>query len=401
MRIAFCLLLSLSAMAITPQGAAVVAKVNALLDTVKIDPALRAGQIEGREKEARALVDAIQKPYTECSSWLMDLFRDSRTPEVAAAKKRCDALAETRDNIRKSFDSQRAAGDRLKPMIYDWAKATMPGGFLSLNTDYLQLQTGVNPNATAPQTVAEMKERVAELEKMDAACKGPYRAIAKLPHPTSPDQSPSVWCEVADKRMALTRTMVINTATNPVRIAKNEIVTMTKELEANDGFLTTDVRPIRRALFDREAFLAEIAAKYKDFLTFVQVTDTSALLAPLQPAIDALHAEIDRLAPKYKWPAANAHDAAIEAFGRRQVAQDFPNAAIKATIMQDTAFAIRKNSLGVPLDRTRDGFVLYKLSNEKYCRQQTFEYTEKHMGGGRYQKPPGVDLRYIRFQPCP
>jgi hypothetical protein len=240
-----------------------------------------------------------------------------------------------------------------------------------------------------------------DLERMDTACKGPYREIAKLQHPIAEDQHPSVWCAIADQRVALTRTMVINTASTPVRIAKDQIVKMTKELESNDGFLKTDVRPIRRALFDRDKFLAEIAAKYKEFLAYVQVSDTSTLLAPMQPSIDALQAEINRLAPRYKWPAANAHDAAIEGFGRRQVAQEYPAASIKATIMQDAAFAIRKNSLGVPLDRTRDGFVLYKMPNETFCRQQTFEYTEKYSGGGQYQKPPGVDLRYIRFQPCP
>jgi len=390
----------ISLSAITPQGAAVVSKVNAMLDAIPIDPAFREGRTAGREAEARAFLDKMQQPYTNCSAWLMDLFRDNRTPEVKAASQRCQALAQTRDAIRKSFEAKQADADRFKPMIYEWAKTTMPGGFLPNQMSFLQLHQGVNPNATTPQTLAELKERVAELERMDAACQGPYKSIAAMRHPESADKNPSDWCPLAAKRMELTRTMVINTASGPVQSAKGRIVQMTKELEANEGFLHVDERPIQRALFDREAFLRDIATQYKDFLAYANISDTTAILAPLGPSIDAMQKEIDRLAPRWKWPAGNAHDAAIEAFGRRQVSLQYPQAVVKATIMQDTTYAIRKNNLGVPLDRTRDGFVLYKMPQEKYCRQQTFEYTEKYAGGGRYEKPPGVDLRYIRFQPC-
>jgi hypothetical protein len=173
---------------------------------------------------------------------------------------------------------------------------------------------------------------------------------------------------------------------------------MAADLEKNEGFLRTDVTPIRRALWDRETFLADVSNRNRELLALVGVTDTSVLMTPMQPAIDELMAEVARLAPRWTFPA-SPRDAAVEGMGRQQILKEYPKAAIRGAAMQDATFSIRKNRLGVPLERSKDGFVLYKMPEEKFCRQQAFQYTEPFTGAG-YQKPSGVKLNYVRYLNC-
>jgi hypothetical protein len=81
------------------------------------------------------------------------------------------------------------------------------------------------------------------------------------------------------------------------------------------------------------------------------------------------------------------------------LAKEYPGTALKASVMQDPVFKIVKNRLGIPLERYKDGFVLYKAANESFCRQQSFTYLEKFDGTG-YQRPAGVGLNRIRYVNC-
>jgi len=68
-------------------------------------------------------------------------------------------------------------------------------------------------------------------------------------------------------------------------------------------------------------------------------------------------------------------------------------------VLKTDPWKISKNSLGIPLSRLRQGFVLYKMPSENLCRQQSFSYTETYDGTG-YQPSNGVRLNYVRFQAC-
>jgi hypothetical protein len=69
------------------------------------------------------------------------------------------------------------------------------------------------------------------------------------------------------------------------------------------------------------------------------------------------------------------------------------------TVMDTAPWNIHKNSLGIPLNRTRRGFVMYKMPSDTLCRQQAFLYTEKFDGTG-YQPSNGVRLNYARYLTC-
>jgi hypothetical protein len=388
--------------AISPDGARTVQRVNAMLDQLQIDPAMAAGNVAGREADARSTVNKLRSVYNDCNTQLRLLIRDSREPEVAAARRRCEEVANTGERLNKALQGAGASAEQNRALLYDfYSKFT--GGLPNAQTiSFRQLHLNINPAATAPEDVNEFRAAIAVLANVDAACKGPYKAIAQAtePHGAGNEQAAATWCATAARREELGRTMAMNTAGGPSRIWSREIEKLKEQLESREGFLTTDLTPIRRALFDREALVKEAGGRHQALLDAAGVKDASGVLGALQPSIDSLMAEVDRLAPRWKFPAASPRDAAIEAYGRRGVAKVYPAAVVKASVMQTAAFSIRKNALGVPLDRTRDGFLLYKMPNEKYCRQQSFSYTETYSGGGTYQKPDGVRLNYIRYQPC-
>lgn len=388
--------------AISPDGARTVQRVNAMLDQLQIDPAFAAGNVAGREAEARATAAKLRSAYNDCNMQLRLLIRDSREPEVAAARRRCDEVAATRERLNTALEGAGASAEQNKALLYDFYTKFTGGVESGQTAGFRQLFLNLNPGATAPDNVEEFRTSLATLARIDAACKGSHKAVAQATEPHGPNnmQSVATWCATAARREELGRVMASNTAAGPAKIWANEIVKLKQGLESREGFLTTDLTPIRRALFDREAMIQEAATRHKALLEVAGVKDTSGVLGALQPSIDSLMAEVDRLAPRWKFPAGNPRDAAIEGYGRRAVAKVYPGAVVRASVMQTAAFSIRKNRLGVPLDRNRDGFILYKMPNEKYCRQQSFSYTETYSGGGTYQKPEGVRLNYIRYQPC-
>lgn len=388
--------------AISPDGARIVQQVNAKLDQLQIDPAFAAGKVTGREAEARTMATKLRNAYNDCNMQLRLLIRDSREPEVTAARRRCDEVATTRERLNTALQGAGASVEQNKALLYDFYSKFTGGVESGQTAGFRQLFLNLNPAATAPANIDEFRTSLATLARIDAACKGSHQAVAQATEPYGPNnmQSAATWCGTAARRDELGRVMALNTAAGPAKIWGNEIVKLKEQLESREGFLTTDLTPIRRALFDREALVQEAATRHKALLEAAGVTDTSGVLGALQPSIDSLMAEVERLAPRWKFPVGNPRDTAIEGYGRRGIAKIYPGGVIRASVMRDGAFSIRKNALGVPLDRTRDGFILYKMPNEKFCRQQSFSYTETHAGGGTYQKPDGVRLNYIRYQPC-
>jgi hypothetical protein len=388
--------------AISPDGARAVQRVNSMLDQLQIDPAFAAGNVAGREAEARAAVSRLRTAYNGCNMQLRMLIRDSREPEVLAARRRCDGVAATGEKLEAALRGAGASSQQNTALVYDFYNKFTRTAEGTQTALFRQYYLNLNPGASAPENVDEFRNMLATLTRIHEACQGPYKAIAQSTEPYGPNnmESAATWCGTAARREEIGRVLAMNTAAGPAKIWANEVVKLKEQLESREGFLTTDLTPIRRALFDREAMVQEAAGRHQALLDAAGVKDASGILGALQPSIDALMAEADRLAPRWKFPAGNPRDAAIEGYGRRAVAKVYPAAVVKASVMQTAAFSIRKNALGVPLDRTRDGFLLYKMPNEKYCRQQSFSYTEVYSGGGTYQKPDGVRLNYIRYQPC-
>ncbi len=165
-----------------------------------------------------------------------------------------------------------------------------------------------------------------------------------------------------------------------VGFAASQVERLTKRLEAAEGYLQADTVVEKDAALYPEKF----KQKFPD--------------AESQAAYAAMRKEIERLAPRWKFPD-GPHDARIEGFARKGVGDWHPGGKVMKTVMEPDPWHIRKNRLGIPLERTRDGFVLYQMPGETLCRQQAFKYTEKFDGSG-YQPSNGVRLNYARYLSC-
>ncbi|MBP7865887.1 MAG: hypothetical protein KA419_08035 [Acidobacteria bacterium] len=270
---------------------------------------------------------------------------------------------------------------------------------------FLELANDPENSTAHPGTrIEEITEALAILEKVEAACKGPYQGVSGSVYSADREdrlrKNMDLWCKAASMRQELARRAVRNLALSTFGIIERVIESNRKELGMHEGYLHIDELPVRQALFNREAFLADLATRFAEHFKLVGITDPAELLAPLDKIIVGLNQEIDRLAPRWKF-VAPAHDAAIEALARKQVKAEYPKAALRAVGLDDTSWTIVKNRKGLPLERVRHGKVLYKVDGEKWCRQQSFTYTETYAGGGSYTKASGVRLDYLRFLSCP
>ncbi|MCX6608122.1 MAG: hypothetical protein NTV52_31660 [Acidobacteria bacterium] len=162
--------------------------------------------------------------------------------------------------------------------------------------------------------------------------------------------------------------------------AATQIDKLISKIEQREGFIPADTTVEKEAIFDR----AKLLSRFPD-------PSTSS-------ALDRLQKEIDLLAPRWSFPK-GSKDARLDGFVRIVVERWHPGGNVMKSVMDDEAWHITKNKLGIPLERSRRGFVLYKMPSESLCRQHTFRYFEKFDGTG-YQPSNGVRLDYARFQSC-
>ena len=162
--------------------------------------------------------------------------------------------------------------------------------------------------------------------------------------------------------------------------AASQVEKLISRMEAAEGYLQADTTVEQDAALYPEKF----KQKFPD--------------AESTKALAALHKEMERLAPRWTFPD-GPHDARLEGFARKGVDDWYPGGKVLKTVMKPDAWKIHKNRLGIPLTRTRGGFVLYKMPSDTLCRQQAFLYTETFDGSG-YQPGHGVRLNYARYLAC-
>jgi hypothetical protein len=173
---------------------------------------------------------------------------------------------------------------------------------------------------------------------------------------------------------------VLAAAVYAAGFAASQLEKLKNRMEAAEGYLQADTTVEKDAALYPEKFKQRFP-------------DPESL-----QALSALQKEMERLAPRWKFPD-GTHDARIEGFARKGVDDWHPGGKVLKTVMDTNPWKIHKNKLGIPLNRTRRGFVLYKMPAETLCRQQSFLYTETFDGTG-YQPSNGVRLNYARFLAC-
>ncbi len=385
--------------AISADGLRVVKEVNAALDGVPKNTAYAAGDFGGNEAAVRAHLASAASVAKDCNRELRFLIRDSGEPEVRAAQARVSDLMQYVKTVNDALSGSGQNPQQLRAMVFDFVEEYLSKGLVSRGGPLTALQRDPKADVSIGGDTAEMQAVIKELEAVDAGCKGKYRAVVNEKHPANPALDPALWCATAANRQTLLRKSTESMMASGFDVAIGQFTQLKKDLESREGFLATNEDVLKVVMVDRETLRNELRKRYQPQMDQAGITSVDDLLARFDPAIGGLRTEIERLAPRWQFPAAGPHDPAPEALARAQVPRAHPGGAVRATVMSHATFKIHKNALGIPLYRYKDGFVLYKLPAESLCRQHGFTYTETFDGRG-YQKPSGVRLNYTRFQRC-
>lgn len=385
--------------AISADGARVVKDVNASLDKVQKNPAYASGSFSGQEAEARAHLAAVTQAARDGNRELRFLVRDSREPEVRATQARIDDLLQYAESVKAALANSGQSSDQLKGLVYDFVKEHLSGGLVSTAAPLTLLQRDPTANVSIGGDNAANAAILNSLAAIDASCKSKYRQIANQKHPSNPELDPALWCATAANRQSLLAKSTESMAGRTFDGVISEYESLKNQLESKEGFLAIHSDKLSIIMVNRETLRNELRTRFKAQMDQAGITDVDKLLTRLDPVLNGLRSEIERLAPRWQFPAAGPHDPGAEALARAQVAREYKGIAARASAVRYATFRIHKNALGIPLYRYKDGHVLYKLPAESLCRQQAFTYTETFDGTG-YQKPSGVRLNYVRYLRC-
>ncbi len=147
----------------------------------------------------------------------------------------------------------------------------------------------------------------------------------------------------------------------------------------------------------RAKFTAKYAQKFIDIEVEPETDDTT--LAPLDNAFAEARRLIDEKAPTWRSPTKDGSDYSV-GLAKKQLRKWIKGARWKKGYLSRATWKISKNALGIPLRRTKPGYVLYQVPGERWCQIRSYTLTEEYSGGGTYQKAGGVRFGYQRFQKC-
>ncbi|MEO7210644.1 MAG: hypothetical protein ABIY35_06855 [Chitinophagaceae bacterium] len=172
----------------------------------------------------------------------------------------------------------------------------------------------------------------------------------------------------------------------------------TDNLESNDGFVEM-AKTDYPLLFNRAKGEANLLDGYSKG---AGKTLPASAIKPMHDQISELLKKMADLAPKYSpEPSGGAIESNVQGLVKSGAASYLPGATlIHAVWSPNQSWLIDKNSLGVPINRRREGTALYKMANEKYCIEQHFFYLENYAGNGNYTSGDDVQFADVRFVKC-
>lgn len=124
---------------------------------------------------------------------------------------------------------------------------------------------------------------------------------------------------------------------------------------------------------------------------------TDRFFAGTKKRLAAMRKEVERLAPNWKRPTSKGKFYGV-AKAKKQVKRAYGKVRIVAAGANPT-WTITKNALGIPLHRSRGGWILFKVAGEKLCQQRGWGILE-NWSGRKYAKDNAVGFGSVRFQLC-
>ena len=148
----------------------------------------------------------------------------------------------------------------------------------------------------------------------------------------------------------------------------------------------------------REKYIAKYQKMYDDI--GVEKKAPESLLAPIYKAFEDLRKNAESKGGQWKLPEDAGRDYSVELAKSQHENFVAKGKFIKAWLSR-TSWRVHKNALGVPLRRTKPGFIYCSVDGQKLCQITSYTLTEPHMGGGKYAKASKVTWGYSRLQSCP
>ncbi len=249
-----------------------------------------------------------------------------------------------------------------------------------------------------PEDIAKELDALAAVDKL---CTEKYPGLQDDKHlSTQMNTWPGTSCRVAAQRKELARKIAMYSVQSDLVSWQCAIDSDREHMQEHQGFARLGGK-YATLLQNPDAEKAKLLSSYTPYFQVLGETPPADLLAPLTAAMAAWHAEQERLAPTWTWPAAVSHDKGVEAIGAKWLTTEYKGAKVQKIAMLSDGWTMTKNSLGIPLDRYRTGLALYSLPGEKWCRYQEFTVLEPYVGGTTFQKSNTVsNTSGERMQAC-
>lgn len=382
-------LLSHVAFAMSPAGTRGLRNVQTAIGSVQLLPELRNGPIP-REKmqTAKNLLRDLDSALARGQGELSRMSEADRAdPAAVDASRKLDEFAAFRTDLNRAMEGGAAASAANDAQFRAFREETKP--FAGVVSAFRNGPHG---------TLAQVKAGIDELAKLDALCRSKYPGIQddqKLSFALNIE--PGTWCSVAARRQALADASIQKAVAGSLTGLVAQVKESKDKLAQNQGLLAVDGAPYK-LLQDRAAGKADLTARLKPLFEASGQPMPADYFAPLDAQLDAFAAEIDRLAPTWKFDASHS-DSGSESGAKKAFADAYKGRSVVKTGMLFGSATIDKNALGIPTERYRTGALLAKASG-KWCEYRQFTAHETYAGGGTYAAPR-YTFGAMRLQACP
>jgi hypothetical protein len=298
--------------------------------------------------------------------------------------------------------------DSAKKLCYnDFRKEYMIGNAPNIMTMIINNSL---PKKMDPNMLAMVKETA---EKVEAGCALPkYRSINSCKmFRMRPNTDPSVWCEkikgwqtmLASSASDNFAGLMVSWDTRPLNQdsikGEQEQIWFARKVPNREGWRNIN-RWADLAFSEKEkqALIKRYQKMYARSGNKEKVTEKT--LAPVMKAHEDLLIDAKKFIGKWKLPRNNGTDYSVELAKKQHKTFTAPGKFIKAWLGR-ASWKIHKNALGVPLRRTKPGYMYYTVDGQDMCQVVSYTLTEQYQGGGKYLKANTVKWGYIRFHKCP
>lgn len=383
------LCLASSSLAVSPATQRAVNNLTGAVANVELLPALRSSPIPPSDfQTARNLLRDLDSVLARGERQLGSIpEEDKADPQVAELLGKLAEFKAFRDDLKKNLEggeANSAANDAKFRAFREDTKA------------YAQVVSAFRNGAHG--NLGDVKAAVAQLARLDELCRTKYPGITDDPKLSfALNIEPGTWCRIAAERQQIMDTSVKSAIAGSLERVVAQVDEDRAKLAQRQGLIAED-GPSYRLLLDRKKGKEELAARLKPAMDAVGQSIGPDTFKPLDEKLDALAAEIDRLAPTWPFDASH-HDGGLEAGAKKAFGAQYPGkSAVKTGLLYATA-TIDKNALGVPTERYRTGALLAK-GGGKWCEYRQFTAHETYAGGGTYAAPR-FTFGAMRLQKCP